>query len=134
MIHRPLILMIVAMLLTSSNAAEWQQDAGFRWSELPVPKSGRTGFQKLEPNQTGILFTNLLSDDRSITNRNLVSGSGVAAGDVDGDGLCDLFFCRLDGESKLFRNLGGWKFEDITKTAGVACAGQDSTGAAFADI
>jgi hypothetical protein len=134
MIHRPLILIIVAMLLLSSKAAEWQQGSGFRWRELPVPKTGRTGFQKLDPNQTGILFTNLLSDDRSVTNRNLVSGSGVAAGDVDGDGLCDLFFCRLDGESKLYRNLGGWKFEDITKAAGVACAGQDSTGAAFADI
>jgi len=99
-----------------------------------VPKTGKTGFTRLNGAETGILFTNALTDERGIANRNLLSGSGVAAGDVDGDGWCDLYFCGLDNGNALYRNLGNWKFEDITAPAGVACAGQDSTGAVFADI
>ena len=99
-----------------------------------MPKTGKTGFTRLNGAETGILFTNALTDERGIANRNLLSGSGVAAGDVDGDGWCDLYFCGLDNGNALYRNLGNWKFEDITAPAGVACAGQDSTGAVFADI
>ena len=58
----------------------------------------------------------------------------MAAGDVDGDGWCDLFFCGLGGGSRLYRNLGHWRFEDITLGAGVACTNLDATGAVFADI
>jgi len=83
---------------------------------------------------TGIDFTNRLAELHSLTNHILLNGSGVAAGDVDGDGLCDLYFCSLDGPNVLYRNLGNWKFEDMTADAGVACAGQYSTGAVFADI
>ncbi|HLU47540.1 MAG TPA: VCBS repeat-containing protein, partial [Planctomycetota bacterium] len=60
-------------------------------------------------------------------------GMGVAIGDVDGDGLSDLFFTAV-GRNRLFRNLGG-KFEDVTDAAGVAGGdGVWSTSAAFADF
>ena len=62
------------------------------------------------------------------------NGSGAAAGDIDGDGLCDLYFCGMDNPNALYRNLGNWRFEDITEKAGVACPGQDSTGAVLADV
>ncbi len=78
---------------------------------------------------------NLLPEPRHLTNQILPNGSGVAAGDVDGDGWCDLFFAGLlDSGCRLYRNLGGWRFADITAPAGVACAGRDNTGAAFADL
>src|SRR5439155_1765002 len=67
-------------------------------------------------------------------NRILENGSGVALGDVDGDGWCDIYFCRTEGPNVLYRNLGNWKFEDITAKAGVACPDQYSTGAVFADV
>lgn len=92
------------------------------------------GFTRLEPSQTGIHFTNQIAEIRALTNRNLLSGSGVALGDVDGDGLCDIYFCALDNDNALYRNVGNWKFEDITARAKVACPNQDSTGAVFADV
>jgi hypothetical protein len=52
------------------------------------------------------------------TNQIYLNGSGVTAGDVDGDGWCDLFFAGLNGASRLYHNEGNWKFTDITQSAG----------------
>src|ERR1044071_4796606 len=90
----------------TARALEWQPRDGYRCAPLPVPSSGQTGFTRLMPAVTGITFTNWLSDERSLTNRNLLSGSGVAAGDIDGDGWCDLYFCSLGTGNMLYRNLG----------------------------
>lgn len=60
-------------------------------------------------------------------------GSAVAAADVDGDGLPDLYFVSLIGGNQLWRNLGGGTFEDITDRAGVAVDGVVSMAASFAD-
>lgn len=88
----------------------------------------------MAPGVTGICFTNHLSDASAAMNRILENGSGVALGDVDGDGRCDLYFCRLEGPNALYRNLGDWHFEDLTATAGVGCEGQASTGAVLEDV
>ncbi|PYJ57075.1 MAG: hypothetical protein DME24_20250 [Verrucomicrobia bacterium] len=120
--------------LQSGSALEWQTGNGWRSAQLPVAKSGSTGFMLLPPSVTGIGFTNQLSDTNAALNQIRLNGSGVAAGDLDGDGRVDLYFCGLDNSNVLYRNLGQWKFEDITARAGVACPGQYSTGAVFADI
>src|SRR6266705_3750676 len=119
---------------TVLGAAEWHPGPGCRFIELPVPKSGKPGFTLLPPGTTGVWFSNSIPESVHLTNQILLDGSGVAAGDVDGDGRCDLYFCHIDGPNVLYRNLGNWKFEDITESAGVACAGQYSTGAVLADI
>lgn len=111
-----------------------QEERSYRAIPLSVPVSGKTGFTLMPPSETGIIFTNRLALRRGLVNQNLMNGSGVAAGDVNGDGLVDLYFCGLDVDNRLYRNKGGWKFEDITASAGVACPGQDSTGAVFVDI
>jgi hypothetical protein len=136
-VARSLIWISAVFLVTGQLAAadfDWHKEAGARWRDLKIGGSARTGFERLDARATGIVFTNMLADERSITNRNLLSGSGVALGDVDGDGLCDIYFCGLDNHNVLYRNLGNWKFEDITVQAGVGCPNQDSTGAVFADI
>ena len=115
-------------------SVDWQAGTGFRSANLEVPASGKTGFTEMPAGTTGITFTNHLSKEAVAANQILLNGSGVAAGDVDGDGWCDLYFCRLEGPNVLYRNLGNWRFEDITAAAGVACADQYSTGAVFADI
>ncbi len=112
----------------------WQEISGGRAAPLAVPAGGQAGFTEMTPAQTGITFTNPLAEARYLTNQILLNGSGVAAGDVDGDGWCDLYFCALDGPNALYRNLGGWRFTNVTATAGVACADQASTGAALADV
>ncbi|KAB2667139.1 MAG: VCBS repeat-containing protein, partial [Verrucomicrobia bacterium] len=108
--------------------------AGTTVRDAKVVDTHRSGFTALDGASTGIRFTNALPDSRIAENRLLEDGSGVALGDVDGDGLCDVYFCSLSGANVLYRNLGGWKFQDATASAGVACPGQASTGAAFADV
>jgi hypothetical protein len=112
----------------------WQQENGYRWRELAAPPRGTPGFTSLSSSQTGVSFTNRVRDSLVLANRILAQGGGVALGDVDGDGLADLYLCRTDGSNALYRNLGNWRFEDITAAAGVAAAGRYSTGATFADI
>src|SRR5207245_887971 len=72
--------------------------------------------------------------DSALWNRHLAQGGGVALGDVDGDGLPDVYLTSPGGSNVLYRNLGGWRFEDITARAGVALTGRHSTGAVFADV
>ncbi len=127
-------LCLSVLLSALGDEFKWQAADGYRSAVLRVPAAGRSGFELRSPESTGIRFTNHLAESRSLTNHILLNGSGVAAGDVDGDGRCDLYFCGLDGPNALFRNLGDWKFVEITDQAGVACADLDATGAVFADI
>ena len=111
---RSLIALSLA-LVVSGNCLEWQQDgAGLQSAPLEVPQKGKTGFRRVPPVESGIGFANQLDNERSIRNRNLLSGSGVAAGYIDGDGWCDLYFCGLDTGNKRYRNTGNWTLEDIT--------------------
>ena len=89
---------------------------------------------QLTSEKTGVTFRNGISREQIAANRALLNGAGVTTGDVDGDGITDIYFCRTDGPNVLYRNLGGWEFEDITEKAGVACADQFSTGSVFADL
>lgn len=132
---------MAAVALGSLSLAFALHAAAPRIRALPKPPAGSPGFTKLAARDLGINFTNRLAEDRAATNRNLVSGSGVTIGDIDGDGLADVFLGSIDGPNALYRNLGGWKFTNIIETAlsGVSWVNptsgyNDSTGAAFADI
>ena len=81
----------------------WENADGYSFKRLNIPKNGKPGFSQVSTNQTAVVFTNLLSKKRYTTNQIYLNGSGVAAGDYDGDGWCDLFFCGLDSENKLYR-------------------------------
>ncbi len=125
---RPLLLWLWIAALAASAAETRRIDVASRVG------SGFAGFESLAPDQTGVRFTNFIALQRHLTNNILLDGSGVACGDVDGDGLVDVYFAGLDGANALYRNLGGWKFEDIAVRAGVDCPRLDSTGVVLADI
>ena len=87
--------------------------------------------------RSGIDFSNDLNfteEFNPYTYRNFLNGAGVALGDINGDGLLDIYFTGNQVDNKLYLNKGGWKFEDITQKAGVACSGVWSSGATFIDI
>lgn len=119
---------------TFESSREWVDDDGYRWAELSPGWWGKTGFEKIDSGHSHITFANRVPDDLIADNQILLNGSGVAAADVDADGLVDLYFASLDGPNKLYKNLGGFRFKDITDDAGVAHTGFRSTGVAFADV
>ena len=87
--------------------------------------------------ETGIEFSNDLSYTESFnpyTFRNFFNGGGVGVGDVNNDGLPDLFFCGNIVDNKLYLNKGNFQFEDITERAGVASPNVWSSGVSMVDI
>ncbi len=96
-----------------------------------------TLFKKLSSSETGVKFVNKLSFDQDFniyTYRNFYNGGGVATGDINNDGLVDIYFSSNLGENKLYLNKGNFKFEDITEQAGVAGTRAWSTGVSMADV
>ena len=79
-------------------------------------------FERLSSYETGISFKNNLSfkeDFNIFTYRNYYNGGGVGLGDINNDGLLDIYFTSNLNENKLYLNKGNFQFEDITKLAGV---------------
>jgi hypothetical protein len=94
-------------------------------------------FERLRPEATGVAFVNELPEDPElniINYLNYYNGGGVAVGDVDNDGLPDLYFTSNLGPNRLYLNKGDYRFEDITEPAGVAGRGDWTTGATMADV
>lgn len=94
-----------------------------------------TRFQLMD--NTGIRFSNNVEDgpqDNSFFFRNFYNGGGVAIGDVNNDGLADVFLTSNMGTNKLYLNKGNFQFEDITDKAGFRQDSMWSTGVVFVDI
>ena len=86
---------------------------------------------------TGINFLNSVKDTKDfnvLTYRNFYNGGGVAIGDINNDGLADVFFTANMGSNKLYLNKGNWQFEDISAKAGFVEKQDWSTGVVMVDI
>jgi hypothetical protein len=99
--------------------------------------SGITTFSLLEAKSTGIDFNNKVEDREDfniLSYRNYYNGGGVAIGDINNDGLNDVYFTANMSENKLYLNKGNFKFDNITKSAGVAGKNSWCTGVTMADV
>ncbi|MCP9200070.1 VCBS repeat-containing protein [Gramella sp. GC03-9] len=94
-------------------------------------------FTRLNAEQTGIDFKNILEENDSINYFSysyLYMGGGIAAGDVNNDGLIDLFFTGNMVPNRLYLNKGDMKFEDVTEKAGLQGDNRWFTGVTMVDI
>jgi hypothetical protein len=94
-------------------------------------------FQILDSTHTGIDFSNELIEDESfniIEYLYFYNGGGVAVGDINNDGLLDIYFSSNQLGNKLYLNKGDMQFEDITEIAGVGSFGPWKTGVSMVDI
>lgn len=94
-------------------------------------------FTELAASKTHIDFRNDITEDENynvLTYEYIYNGGGVAAGDVNNDGLPDLYFTANMGSDKLYLNKGNFQFEDITDRAGVKGRAKWKTGVVMADV
>ena len=94
-------------------------------------------FKSLDAISTGIDFKNILVENDSMNYFNYTSiymGGGVSTGDINNDGLIDIFFTGNQTQNKLYLNKGNLQFEDITNTASIGGDSRWYTGSTMADI
>jgi hypothetical protein len=106
-------------------------------SLLSCGKKKKTLFTQMPASQTGINFRNdiIESEDYNVlTYEYIYNGGGVAVGDVNNDGLPDIYFTSNMGPNKLYLNKGNFQFEDITDQAGVRGRSKWKTGVVMADV
>ncbi len=107
------------------------QDKPGEIESVPLsPRQGSSGtplFESLDAKKIGIDFFHKWNELLG-QNRNTATGSGVTIGDYDADGLADIFLPRTTDGGRLFRNLGGFRFEDVTEKA-LFGAGREPFGA-----
>lgn len=107
------------------------------FSCVPAEKEGKQLFSLLSPSATHVDFINQLTENDQF---NIIqylyfnNGAGVAAGDINNDGLVDLYFTANQTPNKLYLNKGNLEFDDITDAAGVAGKGDWKTGVTMADV
>ncbi|WP_339759013.1 VCBS repeat-containing protein [Algoriphagus aquimarinus] len=102
-----------------------------------VAQSSSGNFEKISNKKSGIPFKNQLKEDEKnniLRYEYFYNGGGVAVGDLDNDGLEDVFFTGNMSSNRVYKNLGDFKFEDKTKSAGVSGKDVWTTGVSMADV
>jgi hypothetical protein len=94
-------------------------------------------FTLLTPERTGVTFTNTITTSESLNEQTdffVYNGGGVGIGDINNDGLPDIFFAGNQVPSRLYLNKGNLRFEDVTQRAGIDTRGRWCSGVSMVDI
>ena len=119
------ILWIAALLVTACQNKQNQENLG--------PQR----FSLVSSEQSNITFSNKVENQKDFNifkYRNFYNGGGVAIGDINNDGLSDIYLTANMGPNKLYLNKGNWVFEDISVAAGVQGNKPWSTGVVMVDV
>ncbi|MBI4659157.1 MAG: VCBS repeat-containing protein [Verrucomicrobia bacterium] len=103
--------------------------------QRPLPGSSPTLFERMAGESTGIDLVHQFPENPTLEMlQDQRSGNGVCIGDYDLDGLPDIYIANYDRGNRLYRNLGQWRFEDVTRKAGVDGQRRWCGGVALVDI
>jgi len=123
----------MTLTLLAGMSTLFGKEGGVVVTPLGLPAKGKDGFQLLATQTTGLSPKSKYFPLKNVPIRE-TGHSGLAVGDVNGDGLVDLYVCGMETANALYINKGNWKFEDQTEAAGVVCRGWRLSGAIFADV
>lgn len=129
-----LTLSMVFFILSCNSGDENTSSSPVQANE---PESIRQQFDLLSPDQTGIDFNNLITEDKEVNHLEwdaIYYGGGVGIGDINNDGLQDIFFCGNQVNDALYLNKGNFEFEDISQSSGILESSGWSNGVSFADV
>jgi enediyne biosynthesis protein E4 len=104
---------------------------------LSCSKNDEKKFRLIAPEESGVKFQNAIKETADFNIFNYLyfyNGGGVALGDLNSDGLVDIYFTANQGTNKLYINKGNFKFEDVTETSGVEGSDGWKTGVTMADV
>jgi hypothetical protein len=129
----PIPVLGAALLLAGCGGEDPALPAGIRAEPLPARGPGASPlFVRRAPADCGITTGNALRPENVLPY--VYNGAGVAAGDVDGDGLPDVYLVSQDGPNRLYRQVAPFRFEDVTARAGVDGGEAWGTGCAMVDF
>lgn len=103
----------------------------------PIVKSNSSHFELMSSSHTGVDFENTLVEtekDNHLINENFITGAGVAIGDINNDGLPDIYFSGNQVNDRLYLNKGNLIFEDVSFKTGIIAEKTWSSGVTFADV
>jgi len=127
-----LLLLILLLGVTSCNKKDSEKTKTGIYTD-----SAKTLFSKINSDKSGINFSNVIKQEIDFNFMNYMyvyTGAGVAVGDINNDGLEDIYFVSNQGPNKLYKNKGDFNFEDITLTSKAEDYTGFSTGVAMIDV
>lgn len=131
---KSIIVNLKSVLILSIIIGIWSCNSDNAVSEKTM---GEKNFSLISPDMSGMKFINQIEETPALNIYKynfLYNGSGVGIGDINNDGLPDVYLASTMGEDKLFLNKGNFKFKDISKSSGVVGFGNHKTGVTMTDV